>query len=98
MPNIDSTSPANNQTHAQYTQDDLKNARILLYNTELALDALITGNHQSYELDTGQGKQRVTRLSIPELTSQMEYLESKIARLELYLGERQGSTQIIPGF
>jgi len=44
-----------------------------------ALDNLIT--HKSYMMDTGQGSQRVTRQSIPELISLREYYETKLERL-----------------
>lgn len=96
MPVIDNTSPAYNQNSRQYWEDELQNLRILLYNYNLAINALLTGSHQSYELDTGQNKQRVTRINLKELSETRDIILSQIAALELHLGIRQGSIQIIP--
>lgn len=40
---------------------------------DAAIDAMISGGHQSYELDTGQGKQRVSRLDLDKLRKQRDY-------------------------
>lgn len=46
---------------------------------EAALDALHT--HKSYQLDTGQGSQRVTRQDIPDLLRLIDHYETKLDRL-----------------
>lgn len=98
MPVIDDMSPAYNQDSCQFWQDELENARIQLYNYNLAINALAVGNHSSYELNTGQGSQRVTRLDLPSLTKMQSYLTDRIASIEIKLGKRTGTTQFIPGF
>lgn len=91
MPNIDPTSPANSQTSCEYWQDELKNARILLYEINKAIQALTTGGHQSYQLDTGQSSQRVTRMDLSALMEQRKALIGQIADLELHPCNSDGS-------
>jgi hypothetical protein len=59
-----------------YNEDRIVKIKSIIIEIENAIEALIIGNHQSYELDTGQGKQRVTRLDLATLKSAYkEYLE-----------------------
>ena len=84
MPVIDPTNPINDETSCEYWQNELKNSRILLYEINKAIQALTTGGHQSYQLDTGQSSQRVTRFNLNELVAQREALIGQIADLELH--------------
>lgn len=87
MPIADDTSPAVSETSSEYWSAELLNARDRLYKLNLAISAITTGGHQSYELDTGQSRQRVTRFDLPQLFSQVDDLMEQIRRLEILLGE-----------
>ena len=91
---IDPTNPINSENSCQYWQDELKNARVLLNEINKAIQALTIGNHQSYELDTGQSKQRVTRLDINNLNMQRQVLIGQIADLELHPCNNQSAKNI----
>jgi hypothetical protein len=84
MPIIDDNSPVLNQTSCEYWQDELKNARIILYEVNKAIQALTEKGHQSYTLDTGQSVQKVTRLDLDSLYNQRQILYGQIADLELH--------------
>jgi len=64
---------------------------------EAALLALTTGGMQSYELDTGQSKQKVTKFDIDKLNSTLESLYNRCATMQARLS---GAGSIIgrPGF
>ncbi len=98
-PVVDPTSPAVSETSTEYYQAELKNARDRLYKLNQAIKSLTDGNHQSYQLDTGQSSQRVTRLDLPELYKQINPLMEQIRRLEIYLGEgKPTSKQVRPAW
>jgi len=84
MPVIDDTSPAADQTSCQYWQDELINSRILLYELNKAIQEVISSGHSSYQLDTGQSSQRVTRLDLTTLYAQRKALIGQIADLEIH--------------
>jgi len=50
----------------------------LIYNIEVAIDALVQGGHRSYELNTGQTTQRVTRENLNELYDLRKNLISEL--------------------
>lgn len=54
----------------------------LIIATEDAILALTTGNHESYELMTGQGRQRVTRLDIEKLKKNYHDYMDMLSELE----------------
>jgi|WetSurMetagenome_2_1015567.scaffolds.fasta_scaffold919782_1 hypothetical protein len=84
---INESHSSNSQTSLQYWQDELKNARVLLFEIDKAINAITQTNLLSYEIDTGQSKQRVTRMDIPQLITQRTTLLGTIRQLEMYLGE-----------
>jgi len=83
---IDPTNPIVDETSYQYWKDELINTRILLNNVDLAINALTVGNHASYQLDSGQTSQRVTRLDLDSLYKIREDLLSQIHDLEIKCG------------
>lgn len=95
MPLLDGSHEAASENSLEYWQNELKNSRILLFKVNQAISAITTANHQSYELDTGQTKQRVTRADLPSLIEQRKTLTSEIRNLEMYLGE--GKPSVIQG-
>jgi len=60
---------------------DATKALIIAYeNAVLALG--VSGGVESYELDTGQDRQRVTRSSVPALNRMLDGLYNRLATLE----------------
>jgi hypothetical protein len=82
----------------EYYNNELCNLQKLVYQYEVALSALLTGTHQSYEIDTGQSRQRVTRLDIDDLQKTLQNMRTRLAELELFLGKRVQARQINPCF
>lgn len=87
MPVVDPTSPATTETSLEYYQAELKNARDRLYKLNQAINEIKTTGVASYQLDSGQSRQRVTRFDLPLLYEQIPGLMDEIRRLEIYLGE-----------
>ena len=83
---IDPTSPAVDESSDTFWKDELTNLKILLNKVNTAIQTLITGNHASYEIDTGQTTQRVTRQDLEKLSVWRDSLMSSIRDLELKLG------------
>ena len=55
-------------------------AQILAY--EAAVDALAAGGVESYTLDTGQGRQQVTKQDISMMTKNIDILYNRLATLD----------------
>lgn len=94
MPEINPGSAAGNQSSKAYWLDELKNTKELLFEYNKAILALTTGGHQSYELDTGQTRQRVTRMDLSNLNEIRETLLSQIHDLEIKCGVNGHGTVI----
>jgi hypothetical protein len=60
--------------------------RILIVKYEAAIDALSVGGVQSYQLDTGQTRQLVTKMQLGSLQLMIGRLESRLSTLEQRLG------------
>lgn len=96
---IDPNSPVIGESCSTFWSDQLTNKKILLYNVQLAILQLETGKIQSYQLDTGQTSQRVTRQNISELYKAETDLLSDIRDLELKLGLcDKGTIQVRPNW
>ena len=68
-------------------------AMILVYNA--AILALAINGVQSYQLDTGQTRQFVTKLNLASLRTTRDALLNEVATLEARLG-CGGSTHVVP--
>lgn len=87
MPNL--TNPYTFETtEADYNLAEIQNLKILIHNYDLAIQALTLQKTQSYELDTGQSRQRVTRFDLSKLIETRKML---IDELE----SRQGAAGLI---
>jgi hypothetical protein len=74
---------------------DAAMARALVMET--ALDSLVSGGIQSYQLDTGATRQLVTRANLATLRDSLESTYSLISTLSNRLG-CGGVTRVVPGF
>lgn len=70
-------------------------AKIVAYNSAAA--GLATGAIQSYELDTGQTRQKVTKANIATLENAVASLMNQLATLEARLCG-SGVTRVVPSF
>lgn len=68
-------------------------ARILVY--EAALTALTDPTIHIYDLDSGQGRQRVTRTDIPAMERVIASLENRLVTLDARV-TGSGTTQVRP--
>ena len=99
MPIIDERSSAYNENSTTSWNAQLQNTKILLYNYDRAILALTqAGGVQSYQLDTGQSSQRVTRQDLSQLMEVRNILMQQIKDLELMLGIRPSVKQIVPAW
>ena len=59
-----------------FLDERIDKIKTIIINIEDALTAIISGRQESYDLDTGQSRQRVTRLDIEKLRKMYrDYLE-----------------------
>lgn len=62
---------------------DATKAQIIAYET--AIDAIVSGGVQSYDLDTGQTVQKVTKLNLASMQNTLNSLYNRCATLEARL-------------
>lgn len=98
MPVITDDSGAGTEDSCTYWENQLSNLKILLYRTTEAIQALTTGNHKAYKLDTGQSTQEVTRLDLGVLRDNITEYTSQIQDLEIKLGHTKSAVQVIPAW
>ena len=65
--------------------DRINATKALIIKYEAAIDALSNGA-QSYQLDTGQTRQLVSKVQLPNLLSTLSGLEARLASYEQRLG------------
>jgi len=95
---IDSDNETTNQTSLEYYQDELKNSRVLLFELNKAILAILKGGHHSYQINTGQNSQNVTRENINDVINQRDCLLYQISQLENMLGIRAVVKHVVPGW
>ncbi|MDD5353063.1 MAG: hypothetical protein PHS93_07890 [Candidatus Omnitrophica bacterium] len=98
MPLIDDDHAAVTETIEDMWNNELINSCILLSALNSAIYAITNTNIQSYELDTGQTKQRVTRADLQALIKQRETLLDSICRLEISLGVGTPAIKQVGGY
>jgi len=98
MPLIDDGHASVTETIDDMWNNELINSRILLSALDSAIYAITNTNIQSYELDTGQTKQRVTRADLPALISQRQNLINSIRELEISLGVGTPAIKQVGGY
>jgi hypothetical protein len=86
----------NTETYNEHLENEYQNLKNLVYKYDEAISALLSGNHQSYQLDTGQSMQRVTRLDLAELQNRRDQADTRLATLAVRLGYSKGTKQGVP--
>lgn len=86
------------ESHETFLANEYKNIQQLIFIYDQAISFLITNNHQSYELDTGQSKTRVTRVDLAELESTQSKLLKRLDALASRLGYNRSVVVVTPGY
>ena len=82
--------------NAAFIQDRITATKAAIVAYEDAITALGTSNIQSYELDTGQDRQRVTRADVKDLNATLDSLMNRLSTYEARLNG--GSVTVRPGW
>lgn len=91
----------NNDSPLQFWEDELNNARRLLYEIEKAIlyftqEALSSGGVQEYTIDTGQDRQTVKRSDLSSLYVRQKELLNTISILETRVRPTGGAVRVRP--
>ncbi|WP_385980821.1 hypothetical protein [Treponema sp.] len=91
----------NNDSPLQFWEDELNNARRLLYEIEKAIlyftqEALSSGGVQEYTIDTGQDRQTVKRSDLSSLYIRHKELLNTISILEMRVRPAGGAVRVQP--
>ncbi len=86
------------QTYSDHLEDEFQNLKNLIFKYDEAISAILTGGHQSYQLDTGQSMQRVTRFNIKEIQEMRDIAAGKLADLAVRLRKTAGQIQALPAW
>lgn len=79
---------------AAFLQARIDAIKVQIVELETAFDSLVAGTIVSYELDTGQSKTKVTKMSIATITRLIDVLMERCYRYEVRL---KGGGTIIAG-
>lgn len=88
----------NTETYAEHLENEYQNLKNLVFQYDEAIAAILTGGHQSYQLDTGQSMQRVTRVNIKEIQEMRDVAAGKLADLAVRLRKTKGQIQALPAW
>ena len=91
----------NNDSPLQFWEDELNNARRLLYEIDKAIlyftqEALSSGGVQEYTIDTGQDRQTVKRSDLSSLYIRHKELLNIISILETRVRPAGGAVRVQP--
>lgn len=79
-----------------FWSDQLTAAKLSAARIQAAIDALTMGGVQSYQLDTGQTRQLVTKFNLVGLNAVLLSTLNRVSTLEKRLGLSCGATHIVP--
>ena len=86
------------ETYAEHLENEYQNLKNLVFKYDEAIAAILTGGHASYQLDTGQSMQRVTRFNIKEIQEMRDIAAGKLADLAVRLRKTAGQIQALPAW
>jgi hypothetical protein len=78
-----------------FWSDQLAAAKLSAVRIQAAIDALTIGGVQSYQLDTGQTRQLVTKMNLTSLNTVLQSTLNRVATLQARLGGC-GITHVVP--
>ncbi len=88
----------NTETYAEHLENEYQNLKNLVFKYDEAIAAILTGGHASYQLDTGQSMQRVTRFNIKEIQEMRDVAAGRLADLAVRLRKTAGQIQALPAW
>ncbi len=86
------------QSYADHLEDEYQNLKTLVFQYDEAIAAILTGGHDSYQLDTGQSSQRVTRFNLATVQRARDVAAGKLADLAVRLRKTAGQIQALPAW
>lgn len=81
----------------EWLDNRIASTQTQIENLETALESILSGAVTSYEIDTGQGRQRVTKENISSLQTVLDGLYNRVSTLNS-MRCRNGVHTSIPGF
>jgi len=81
-----------------FLENQISELETMITNINEAINVLITGTHQSYQLETGQTSQRVTRLDLDQLKKTRSDLIAERSDLIAACGLDRSVVTVVPGF
>lgn len=97
MPTIPNTYTFES-TESEYNLNEIQNLKVLIQNYNLAIQALTLQKTQSYEIDTGQTRQRVTRFDLPSLVQTRNLLVEELESRQGAAGLIRSAVTVYPCF
>jgi len=85
-------------SESDYNLSEIDNLKIIIHAYDLAIQALIVGKHSSYQLDTGQSSQRVTRLDLSMLIDTRKKLITELESRQSAAGIGRNGVVVMPCF
>lgn len=86
----------NEETYLEHLENEYQNLKNLVFKYDEAISAILTGGHDSYQLDTGQSSQRVTRANIGTIQIARDTAATRLGTLAVRLRKTAGTKQAIP--
>jgi len=95
---LDENHPAITGSAANHWQDVIKNSKIILYELDKAIIALMQEGLRSFSLNTGMTVQNVTHQNLPVLIQRRDDLLEQIKKLESLNPPPALKTQVVPAW
>jgi len=95
---LDENHPALSGSAADSWQDVIKNSRIILFELDKAIIALMREGVRSFSLNTGMTTQNVTNQDLPVLIQRRNDLLEQIKKLESFNAPPAIKTRVIPAW
>jgi hypothetical protein len=92
LPNV------NSESYLQHLENEYQNLKTLVFQYDEAISGLLSRRIQSYEIDTGQNRTRVTQIDLPELQKLRDMTAARLSELAARLGKTRSTPQIRPGW
>ena len=85
-------------TDADFNRSEIENLRTMIYEYSKAIKALVSGRHASYQLDTGQSSQRVTRNDLQKLVETRRLLIDELEARQSAAGLTRSAVTVYPSW
>ncbi len=83
-------------TDEDFNLSEIENLKTIIYEYSKAIKALVSGRHASYQLDTGQSIQRVTRNDLQKLVDTRRSLIDELEARQSQAGNGRPAVAVYP--